>query len=196
MENKAEDSLKFLNSFNMDIQLRLLQEGDLEKVRDWRNSPEVAQYMYTEEHITKEQQKVWFNSIRDDKFSKYWIIEYDNKSLGLASLTNINSTTSSCYWAFYLGDTTLRGAGIGSKVEFNILRYVFEELNLNKLRCEVLISNPKVVSMHEKFGFRREAYYRQHIKKNGVFHDVIGLAMLNQEWKAIKSYMEGKIYRR
>lgn len=180
----------------MDIQLRLLQEVDLEKVRGWRNSPEVAQYMYTEELITKVQQKAWFNKVKDDKSSQYWIIEYDKKSIGLASLTNINPILSSCYWAFYLGDTTLRGGGVGSKVEFNILRYVFEELNLNKLRCEVLISNPKVISLHEKFGFRREAYYRQHVKKNGVFHDAVGLAMLKQEWKAIKSYLESKIYRR
>lgn len=180
----------------MDIKLRLFSEGDLEKVMNWRNSSEVAQYMYTEEIITIEQQRTWFEKIKNDESSRYWIIEYNGKDLGLASLTNISSTFSSCYWAFYLGDTSLRGAGVGSKVEFNVLKYVFEELNLNKLRCEVLTSNPQVISMHEKFGFRREAYYRQHVNKNGVFHDAVGLAMLKQEWKAIKSYMESKIYRR
>lgn len=179
----------------MDITLALLTYEDIELVRLWRNSPEVAQYMYTENAITAQQQEAWFNKIKDDESSRYWIIKYDNKKIGLVSLTGINKTFNSCYWAFYLGTDIPRGGGIGSKIEFNVLEYVFNELKLNKLRCEVMVFNEKVISMHEKFGFRREAYYRQHIKKNGKWIDTIGLAILKEEWEKQKDYMKSIIYR-
>lgn len=180
----------------MDIKLRDLNQSDLEKVRNWRNSEDVSKYMYTSNIILKEQQLSWFNKIKDDSTSKYWIIEYDGKDLGLISLTGISNVLGSCYWAFYLGDTGIRGAGIGGKVEYNVLNYVFEELKLNKLRCEVFVFNDNVIKMHEKFGFRREAYYREHCKKDGKFNDVVGLAILKSEWNVLKDNIYEKVYRK
>lgn len=179
-----------------DITLRPLEEADLEMVRNWRNSPEVSQYMYTENYISAEDQIAWFDRVSKDQSCKYWIIEYESKSLGLVSISEISQTYDSCFWAFYLGDTTVRGAGIGAKVEYNMLSYVFDNLQLNKLRCEVLTSNEKVIRMHEKFGFRREAYYREHVKKKDEYYDVVGLAMLKREWDTLKDYHYNRIYNR
>lgn len=177
-----------------DIDLIPLEKEHIEMVRNWRNSEEVAKYMYSEEKITSEQQEKWFEKISKDNSCRYFIISYQGKPLGLASVFGIDRILSSCYWAFYLGDTSVRGAGIGAKVEFNMLRFVFEELNLNKLRCEVLAFNDMVYKMHEKFGFRREAYYREHCQKNGKFEDAVGLAMLKREWEILKPYHKAKIY--
>ncbi len=177
-----------------DIKLKELTLQDIEQVRQWRNSEEVASYMYTEEHITEEQQQNWFNKIKDEKSSHYWVIEYNGKKLGLASVTGIDQTLQSCYWAFYLGETSVRGAGIGAKIEYHIISFVFDLLKLNKLRCEVFTSNEKVIKMHEKFGFRREAYYREHCIKNNIKLDVVGLALLESEWRIIEPHMKSKIY--
>ncbi|MFN3754478.1 UDP-4-amino-4,6-dideoxy-N-acetyl-beta-L-altrosamine N-acetyltransferase [Flavobacterium sp.] len=177
-----------------DISLRVLTAADIELVRNWRNSPDVAPYMYNETPISAEQQIKWFEKISNDSTCVYWIIEYDGKKLGLASVTGIDRTLSSCYWAFYLGDLSVRGGGIGAKIEYNVLEYVFNELKLNKLRCEVFVTNDKVIKMHEKFGFRREAYYREHCIKNGQKLDVVGLAILQSEWNLISDFMKNKIY--
>lgn len=177
----------------MDIELSQLTIADIELVRTWRNSEEVASFMYNEQEISPEDQVKWFKNI-DWNRSRYWIIKYNGKKLGLASINNIDTTLQSCYWAFYLGDTSVRGAGIGAKVEFNILEYVFNDLNLNKLRCEVFVTNDKVIKMHEKFGFRREAYYREHCIKGDKKLDVVGLAILKSEWATIKEPQSKRIY--
>lgn len=179
-----------------DIKLRKLNIEDIELVRSWRNSEEVSKYMYTSNSISKEDQQKWFASISTDQSSEYWIIEYEGKKLGLAQITSISKIFDSCSWAFYLGDTSVRGAGIGSKVEYNVLQYVFETLNLNKLNCTVISFNDSVIKMHENFGFRREAFFRQHVLKNGQYHDVVGLAMLKSEWLQVKTFMFNKIYNR
>lgn len=180
----------------MDIKLKPLQKEDLELVRTWRNSEEVNKYMYSDVNLTIEDQTKWYEKVKNDTSSRYWIIEYDGIPLGLANIVNINNVFNSCDWAFYLGDSSIRGKGIGSKVEYNVISYVFEHLNLNKLNCEVFTFNDSVIKMHEKFGFRREAYYRQHCYKNGKYHDVIRLGLLKDEWNMIKNYHYERIYSR
>ncbi len=174
------------------VELIDLAEEHLEIVRNWRNSPEVSRYMYTDYVISEEQQKSWFQKVKNQDMSKYWIIKYGSKFLGVASLSGIDRTLQSCYWAFYLGDSSVRGVGVGAKVEFLVMEYVFEVLKLNKLRCEVFVFNENVIKMHEKFGFRREAYYREHCPKNGTFEDVVGLAILKTEWDFIKPQLSKK----
>jgi len=177
-----------------DINLLPLQENHLEMVRNWRNMPEVAKYMYTEDHITEDQQIQWYQKIKNEPSQKYWVIEYDGTSVGLVSLYNIKPAFKTCYWAFYLGNSSIRGAGIGSKVEYNMLKKVFEEMQFNKLLCEVFTSNESVIKMHEKFGFRREAYFREHIYKNNEFYDVVSLAFLKKEWDSLKGSLYKKVY--
>ncbi|MFN3404420.1 MAG: UDP-4-amino-4,6-dideoxy-N-acetyl-beta-L-altrosamine N-acetyltransferase [Cytophagaceae bacterium] len=177
-----------------DIILKPILEVDIEMVRSWRNSPEVSKYMYTSDEITAEQQLQWFKRLQLSKDQKVWIVEYNGKKIGVASLYNMKENFKSAYWAFYLGETGIRGAGIGAKVEYNICKYVFEELNFNKLLCEVFIWNEAVIRMHEKFGFRRESYFREHILKDGKFTDVVGLALLKNEWIQIRDSLHKKIY--
>jgi UDP-4-amino-4,6-dideoxy-N-acetyl-beta-L-altrosamine N-acetyltransferase len=166
--------------------LRPLGPDDLELVRGWRNSPAVAQYMYTADAISAEQQQAWYTRISQDSTVQYWLIYYQDRPVGVANLYAISQRNRSCYWAFYLGEENLHGSGIGAKVELAVLEYVFEELKLNKLACEVFVTNEKVVAMHEKFGFRREAYFRQHIYKDKQFIDVVGLALLRREWQQVR----------
>ena len=170
---------------NTDL-LRPLGPDELELVRHWRNSPAVAQYMYTAEPISPEQQRAWYARISQDPSVQYWLIYYQDRPVGVANLYAISQQNRSCYWAFYLGEENLHGSGIGAKVELAVLEYVFEELKLNKLSCEVFVTNEKVVAMHEKFGFRREAYFRQHVYKDKGFQDVVGLAMLRREWQQLR----------
>ncbi|MGI4762875.1 MAG: UDP-4-amino-4,6-dideoxy-N-acetyl-beta-L-altrosamine N-acetyltransferase [Janthinobacterium lividum] len=170
---------------NIDL-LRPLGPDDLELVRTWRNSPAVAQYMYTADPISAEQQQAWFARISQDTTVQYWLIYHQDRPVGVANLSAISQRNRSAYWAFYLGEEHLHGSGIGAKVELAVLEYVFEELKLNKLACEVFVTNEKVVAMHEKFGFRREAYFRQHIYKDKAFIDVVGLAILRREWQQVR----------
>lgn len=179
-----------------DIVLTPITVDDLEMVRNWRNSPEVSKYMYTENYITAEEQQSWFSRISNNSNCEYFVISYKGQKIGLASLTEISKTFDSCFWAFYLGDQKVRGGGIGSKIEYNILHYVFDILKLNKLRCEVLVDNTTVITMHQKFGFRREAYYREHVKKGNQYFDVVGLAMLRKEWEQLRDYHYNRIYNR
>ena len=91
-----------------------------------------------------------------------------------------------CYWAFYIVSPNVRGKGVGTSAEYFVLRHVFDELNLNRLCCEVLDFNQGVVRMHKSFGFVEEGIFRKHVFKGDEPHDVICLAMLREDWEQKK----------
>ncbi len=179
----------------MNIELQKINPEDLEMIRLWRNSPDVSMYMYDDSEITPEQQTDWYRRISSDKSCYYWMIYCDKVAVGLAYITDINFLFSSCYWGYYIGDPSKRYGGIGAIVEYKIIEYTFNNLELHKLRCEVFAFNLALIQMHEMFGFRREAYYRQHIKKNNKYEDVVGLAILKSEWMCIRDSIKRKIIR-
>lgn len=175
------------------VRLRDVQEGDQEQMRRWRNLDEVARYMYTAHEITIEEHGAWFRSMLDDHSSKYWIIEWNSEGVGVANLYAIDPRHRRCGWAFYLASPGVRGHGVGSMVEYLVLKHVFEDLELNKLCCEVLASNEAVVAMHKRFGFGQEGYFREHVVKDGGPHDVVFLAMLRSDWLEQRPAIEQRL---
>lgn len=175
------------------IELRDLLPADEERLLNWRNLPDVAQYMYTDHEITREEHGRWFASIANDATRRYWIIVLDGEDVGLVNLYDIDGANSHCFWAFYLASDSVRGRGVGSFVEYTVLQSVFEELGLNKLCCEVLGFNEPVIRMHQGFGFSQEGRFRQHITKGEERLDVIRLAILRHEWRATRPDIEARL---
>lgn len=166
------------------VALRRLRLDDITRVREWRNLPDVARYMYTDHHISEGEHARWFGDALDRPDRRYWIIELDGNSVGLANIVEISERHRRASWAFYLADPAVRGRGVGSFTERFMLRYAFEELGLHKLCCEVLGSNEAVVAMHQKFGFVIDGTLRQHIWKEDHFEDVVTLSMTEDEYRA------------
>lgn len=176
-----------------DIRLRDVREDDRERLLAWRNSPDVAAFMYSDHKISQHEHDHWFDVVRHDARRRYWIIEVDGEPVGLANLADIDMTHRRCAWAYYLASPKVRGLGVGSFVEFQVIEHVFTDLGLNKLWCEVLVSNEAVWRLHELYGFQREALYREHVMKNGHEVDVVGLGLLASDWAQRREAMAQRL---
>ena len=177
----------------MSVALRPMAAGDRELVLAWRNAPHVAMHMYNEGEITPETHARWFAATLAALDRQYWIIQLDRAPVGVAALTYIDAGSRRAEWAYYLGDPSTRGRGVGSAVEFMVIDHVFGPLALNKLACEVLVQNEAVWKLHQSFGFAREAFYRDHVWKAGGFQDVVGLALLASDWPAARVAAEARL---
>lgn len=164
------------------IELRPLRDDDRDRLLAWRNSPEVAAYMYTDHQIGEEEHARWFAGIDGDARRAYWVIEMDGLPVGLANFYDIDRRNGRCAWAYYLADPAVRGRGVGGFVEYAMIEKAFKTFGLQKLWCEVLCSNAGVIRMHQRFGFKEEARLRRHVLKNGALEDVVGLGLLVEDW--------------
>jgi UDP-4-amino-4,6-dideoxy-N-acetyl-beta-L-altrosamine N-acetyltransferase len=174
----------------MAYRLRLLREKDLDTVMRWRMQPEVTRYMYTDPMITHEGQRAWFERVSRSEHDRVWIIEtvavdeQPAQSLGVLSLSDIDLVHRRCAWAYYLGDGSARGIGLAKSLELSICQHVFETMGMNKLWCEVLAFNDRVVALHERFGSQVEGLLRAHICKGGEYHDVVRMSLLRCDWES------------
>jgi UDP-4-amino-4,6-dideoxy-N-acetyl-beta-L-altrosamine N-acetyltransferase len=174
----------------------------LDIVFQWRNRIDVRKNMYTSHEITKEEHRSWFDKISEDTTKNYFIFELDNKPSGVIGFVDINMLSKSSSWAFYSGDTTIRG--IGSLMEVTALDYAFNEMKLEKLHCEVLEFNDTVIKFHKKYGFQEEGIFKKHHFTEGNFWDVHRLAIFKNDWSKCRDdvinrikgpYSCGKVYR-
>lgn len=155
-----------------------MNEADQEQILAWRTDPEISRLMYSDiQAPSLERQIDWFRSVSSNSSYKYWIIENLGLPVGVANLAALDLEHSRSDWAFYLGDRSKRGTGLGARVEYAIIYYAIFYLKLSKLCCQVLSNNLEVVRLHEKFGFEREGILRHHFRRGGELLDVYLLAL-------------------
>ena len=59
------------------VELRPIRPDDKARLLAWRNSPDVAAYMYTDHQISADEHERWFAGIEGDARRLYWIIALD-----------------------------------------------------------------------------------------------------------------------
>jgi len=141
--------------------------------------PECRPYLYSDAEPTADSHRKFLASLPKD--DDLWVIEKGGVLVGIVSVYHKSFDHSRCEWGRFMLDAKYHGTG--SIVEFMILDYVFRTLKMHKLFCEVFEENSAVVGLHEKFGFTIEGKFRDHIKKTGIFKNVIYLGILADEWE-------------
>ena len=166
---------------NQPYRLRPLETSDLELVRTWRNRPEIRSNMFTRHEISREEHEAYFDKALGDPSKRFFLCVDDSGTpVGVVNIVNIDPVHGTASWGFYSGDTSRRG--VGTWMEFLALDYVFLELGMEKLQCEVLEWNRLIVEFHLKFGFSIEGIARhQHVRENARC-DVFQLAIHRTEW--------------
>ncbi len=155
------------------INLALLTENDIEEVREWRNSKEVAEHMLSRIIISKEQQQNWYQKIKDDDSGIYWIIlSKQGEKLGLASLTKINTNAKEAEPGLYIASEKHRSSFSGMEAYYLLLNHGFTVLQLDKVFGTVLSSNKTAVKMNNSFGYTTEKTLRNELNIDGVLYDV------------------------
>ena len=159
-----------------------LRKDDLEMVMEWRMRPYITQYMNTDPLLTMDKQIRWYNKIKDSKEQIYWIIRYHSRPIGLISVFDIDRINSRCSWGYYIADKDARSLKLAMYLEWNLYDYVFDVLSLHKLCNETFAENKAVIKLHIMCGGREDGIMRQHVFKNGVYHDISVGSVIADEW--------------
>ena len=176
---------KFINARvdGDNIYLETLSEDHLETLLQWRNNPD-NQLAYREYRVlTMEDQYRWFKQIMSDNTSCHFVIKpYElDEIIGTVSLTHIHPAYNSAEFGIIIADNNFRGSGYGLDSLQTIIKYGFEELNLNRIWCEVFQNN-QAINLYTKLGFKQEGVIRQSVYKNNQYLDSYILSMLRDEY--------------
>lgn len=159
-----------------------LCSSDACKVLDIRNEDGVRKNMYTDHRIGRDEHFSWIEGLRTSSSAVFYAVVHNAEIVGGVGISAINKLHRRADWAFYLSENT-RGKGIGSSLEYQFVNKVFSDFEVDKLNCEVISFNEKVVGLHERFGFKIEGARRDHVIRDGSKYDAILLGITKAEWQ-------------
>lgn len=83
-----------------------------------------------------------------------------------------------------VGDTLVRGRGIGRQMMEEILKIGFEKLKLHRISLGVFDFNVAGINCYEKVGFTREGLIRDARKFKDEYWNLIEMSILEDEWRS------------
>lgn len=179
------------------VTLRAIEERDLEDLQKWSNDPDIQKmlggfHMPSSMDITKR----WFESLKNSELNQRFAIECEDLGIiGTANLVNINWKDRNAFHGMLLGDKDIRGKGLGSDTVMAIMRFAFEELNLERLDGSMIEYNEASLRMYiNRCGWKEEGrkknwYWRQNKHWDKVIvginrEDYFKLIKENNYWDA------------
>ena len=118
--------INFINNLSNEIKLKNFKEIPYElqlETRKWRNSSNVAKF-FKIPFIEKETHANWLKSLHNEKPNNIaFIIEYNNKPIGVTYFHSIDYKNKTCDWGIYIYEQELRGKHIGDKVLKQCISY-------------------------------------------------------------------------
>ncbi len=105
----------------------------------------------------------------------------DDALLGAIELRSIDVEHSHAEMSCWVG-VEYWGQGFATEAARSVLRYAFEQLQLNRIVAYHMVRNPASGRALEKIGMPREGLLRQCVRKWGRFEDVVVRAILRDDW--------------
>ena len=168
------------------LTLRELLLSDAPDVLIFRGDPEVQKYDDPILHNVGEVQ-AFIEEIRAEYTAQEglaWAVTLNNSDtvLGLFGFHHWNKYHRRAEVGYGLA-RVYWGQGIGSEAVRAIVRFGFEQMDLNRIYAGTIADNHESVRLLEKVGFQREGTRRKHSwEDDGTFHDSALYGLLRHEY--------------
>jgi len=161
-----------------------LELEDESLLRRWINDPTVREYMLHRPPLNAAREKEWIESLGKSPLEYVFgvVISQEHRLIGTTGLHRLNPVSRSASLGVCIGDRTFQGRGYGREAIQLLLKFGFEELNLNRISLSVFADNWRAIRTYQKVGFCQEGCARQAFYRNGRYQDEYLFAMLRSEW--------------
>lgn len=165
------------------LSLRPITDADTPDVVRWRNDPEVWKYFLFREPFTPEMHRDWLkNKVETGKVIQYIIVERESgKSVGSVYFRDVDEKNESAEYGIFIGEARARSRGLGTETARLFTAFGLNVLRLHRISLKVLGDNNVARRSYEKAGFQTEGVFRDYVKLDGKFTDVVFMARLAEE---------------
>ena len=122
----------------------------------------------------------------DDRYD-FLLIAPDGRIIGESVVNDIDWDLRCANFRIGIFHAGERGRGIGTWMVETTRDFAFETLKLHRLELDVFSFNPRAERVYRKAGFRREGVLRDAVLDGDAYADDILMAMLEDEWRALKA---------
>ena len=166
-----------------DLIIRKTVFADIKKFYKWEQQEEVTKFFSIKDGQSEEEAFAKFFSDENDEGSMQMtiILKITGEIIGRIVLADIIHGWKAELWRIYIADTNLRGKGLGKQAMKAVIKFAFDELELQRLYLDFYTGNPAEY-LYKSLGFREEGVLRGNCRKNDVLYDVHIMSMLKPEY--------------
>ena len=163
------------------VSLCPITSEDTPLILKWRNSSDVKRFFIYQKDLTEKDHLNWLDTkVRSGEVVQFIIHEKENgQPVGSIYYHDVDPYHEKAEYGIFIGEAKSKGKGIGTEAGQLFTKFGFEELKLHKIYLRVLADNNKAIRSYEKIGFSQEGRFKDEVKINGVFHDVIFMALFH-----------------
>ncbi|MEK7135410.1 MAG: GNAT family protein [Patescibacteria group bacterium] len=169
------------------VNLRPVMKADLPLITRWINDPEVRYFLANVVPQSLEDEEAWLAGLskKKDTHVVFVIEKADGQPIGVMGLHGIHHVDRTATTGSFIGEKEYWGKGLGTEAKFLLLDYAFDTLNLRKICSEALAFNERSIRYSLRCGYKEEGRLKDHIFRNGKFHDKVLLAVFREDFVPI-----------
>lgn len=159
--------------------LRAFEREDAERCYRWMNDPNIVRTLKSRYPIAFQNEMEWLDrAMHGSATERHFAIERkdDRTHIGNASIHDIKWVSRIAAFGLFVGEPSAWNRGFGSDAIRTLVRFAFDEMNLQKLRIHVFDYNDRAKHVLESQGFVQEGRLRREFYRDGAYHDIVILS--------------------
>lgn len=164
------------------INLRPLELNDIPLIVEWKNDREISNLTGSYTPTTELKEEAMFQVEQESNNTYRFIIEDEEEYIGYCGITGINWHSRRAELFIRIAEKDKWKKGIGKEATNLLIKFAFNDLNLNKIFLTCFTDNTNALNLYKKFNFITEGTLRQHHFCNGKYKDMEIMSLLKEEW--------------
>lgn len=111
----------------------------------------------------------------------------DGEHIGAVNLHRVHYEDRKAGLGIVIGARERWGQGYGGDAIQTMLRFAFDEMNLNCVWLTVVEDHAAAIACYKRCGFQEEARLRQEVYRDGRFLDFVQMGILRSDFEALGS---------
>lgn len=165
--------------------LRAYREEDIPKATAFVNDEELKKLLVTNIPfpMTLWEEEEWIKSQKSNQDGSYNFAIEDietKKYIGGCGIQEVNWLSRVATVGIMIGDKEYWGKGYGTDAMKVLMNFIFNKMNIRKIRLSTFSFNMRARKSYEKCGFEVEGILKDEIFKDGKYYDEIIMSFFNK----------------
>lgn len=167
------------------VRLRNYNKEDIPLALTYMNDEEVNKNLTpgVPYPFTLEDEEKWYAMQSGLKDTYNFAIETlaEEKYIGGCGINSVDWKNSNVVIGIFIGDKDYWSKGYGQDTLQLLINFIFDEMNIHKIKLNVYSFNKRAIRCYEKCGFKQDGILREEIFRNGQYYDQWAMSLLRSE---------------
>jgi RimJ/RimL family protein N-acetyltransferase len=169
------------------VNLRAPEMDDLDRNTRWINDREVTRYLILRYEMSRLAEEGWLRDLvsKPQAYDRpFFAIETkEGHHIGNINLAKAVPEEQKCELGIMIGEKTYWSQGYGTDALRTLIRFAFDEMNMNRVELGVYDFNERGQAAYRKAGFVEEGRRREALYTEAAYHDIVVMSVLRDEWQ-------------